>query len=193
MSWWWHLKHFTQTTYRLWKCTWSWSCLQQSEWSDMFCQLRCPRWATVWRGNHTFSPWSELFFRVKADLNGGKRWSYPSLLTLFHPVFAARLWWKRSRLVLKKKVIPCEEWSLFSFFSLSFPLRLVTGKFRSPSVPLRSVWIKNTLHPKLAKPTADQSPSTNLCQTHFCFPFTKQVNISPFTHSHAVATCFSAT
>lgn len=149
----------------------------------MFCQLRCPRWATIWRGNHTFSPWPELFFTVKADLNGGgERWSYPSLETLFHPVFAARLWWKWSRLVLKKRLFHVKSGSSFPFFP-SFPLRLVTGKFRSPSVPLRSVWIKNTLHPKLAKPTADQSPSTNLLQIHFCFAFTKKA-ISVRLHTH---------
>lgn len=36
-----------RATYRWWKCMWSWNCPRQIGWSDMFCPLRCLRWATV--------------------------------------------------------------------------------------------------------------------------------------------------
>lgn len=61
------------------------------------------------------------------------------------------------------KVTPCNEWILFSRFP---PRRLVTGKFRSPSVPLRSVW---TAADKVDLTTADRSSSPSLIQSHVAF------------------------
>lgn len=48
---------------------WSWNCLQQIGWSDMFCPLRCLRWATIWKENHTFSPCLEMYLEKKPYTN----------------------------------------------------------------------------------------------------------------------------
>lgn len=57
-------QHGITSTYRWWRCTWSWNCHRLSGWSDKFSPLRCPRWATICRGNHTSSPWWDCFFKV---------------------------------------------------------------------------------------------------------------------------------